>query len=541
MAYGTSYISQVTLPDGITYDIKDAWSRERLSGLSGAMHFIGVSTTDPTSESGPTVSGVSSFVAGDVVVYTPAGKQECEYVYNGTSWQEFGSTGSLKALAFKDNASGSIDGSAFKAAAQTFKGTLATLAHSVTSARVEASGTYKKANDINTTLSATATASGGNVELSTYANFAVVDSDGSVTPGSAPSLAYTNVSLKAIDSVVAGTPASLGSGFYTAGTKGTLPTLTQVQVTASRVSVTAGSEASLEYNPVKTTYVSAFDGGSVASLTYANTKASHITSFNGGSAATLEHSDARASYVNGFSTGTLPSFTQGAKAAWSASVEGEVLTFSWTPNGNDTFGTGSLPSFDVTSVDVSKINSFSSGSVATMTYSDIDASYVSAFDGGSVASLTRSDVEVSKITNWTTNKPTEVTANDVVASNISYWDAGAVTIPASIELSAFNGGTPTSVVTADKTLSAISYWNAGSATEVTLPTFSTHSAATGVSYITQPTITVGDIELTYAMTFTDDTVSVAGNVDVVIADHSFTPEGTNAESAVSGTVRVTVE
>ena len=46
MAYNTSYISQVTLPDNNTYDIKDAWAREKLSGLTGAMHFVGVSTTE---------------------------------------------------------------------------------------------------------------------------------------------------------------------------------------------------------------------------------------------------------------------------------------------------------------------------------------------------------------------------------------------------------------------------------------------------------------------------------------------------------------
>ena len=62
MAYNTAYISQVTLPDGITYDIKDAWAREKLSGLTGAMHFVGVSTTDPTLEAGPTVDGVTSFL-----------------------------------------------------------------------------------------------------------------------------------------------------------------------------------------------------------------------------------------------------------------------------------------------------------------------------------------------------------------------------------------------------------------------------------------------------------------------------------------------
>ena len=540
MAYNTAYISQVTLPDGITYDIKDAWARDRLSGLSGAMHFIGVSTTDPTSATGPTVSGVESFVAGDVVVYTPEGKQECEYVYNGTSWQEFGSTGSLKALAFKDSASGTVNGSVFTAAAQTFTGTEQTLAHSVTSAAVTASGTYKKANDINTTLRATATATGGDVALSTYANFAVVDNAGSVMAGLSPSLSYTNVTLKAVDSVVAGTPASLGSGFYTAGTKGTVPTLTQVQVNASKVSVTPGSAASLDYNPVTATYVSAFDGGSAASLTKSDVGASKITSFNGGSVASLEYETTTSKGVDTFSKGTLPSFTQGSKAAWSASVEGEVLTFSWTPNGDDIFGEGTLPELTTSTVDASKITSFNGGSVATMSYSDVATSYVSAFDGGSAASLTRSDIEVSKINTWTSNTPTTVAASDVAASYISAWDAGTMTSPASIDTNAFTGGTPTSVVTTEKTLSAISSWSAGKATEVTLPTFSTHSAATGVESVTQPTITVGDIELSYAMTFTDVTVNVAGSATVEIADHTFTPAGTNAESTVSGTTNVVV-
>ena len=47
-----------------------------------------------------------------------------------------------------------------------------------------------------------------------------------------------------------------------------------------------------------------------------------------------------------WSAGTLPSFTQGAKAQWSASVDdNETLSFSFTANGDDTFSKGTLPSY----------------------------------------------------------------------------------------------------------------------------------------------------------------------------------------------------
>jgi hypothetical protein len=57
-----------------------------VAGLSGAMHFIGVSTTDP--KTGATVDNVSTFNAGDVVLFGNS-----EYVYNGTSWIELGTEG----------------------------------------------------------------------------------------------------------------------------------------------------------------------------------------------------------------------------------------------------------------------------------------------------------------------------------------------------------------------------------------------------------------------------------------------------------------
>ena len=47
-----------------------------------------------------------------------------------------------------------------------------------------------------------------------------------------------------------------------------------------------------------------------------------------------------------WNAGTLPSFTQGAKAKWSASVDdNETLSFSFTANGDDTFSKGTLPNY----------------------------------------------------------------------------------------------------------------------------------------------------------------------------------------------------
>ena len=60
----------------------------KITNLNGAMHYEGKSTTDPTQEAGPTVSGVEEWHNGDVVLWD--GK---EYIYDGDSWEEFGNEG----------------------------------------------------------------------------------------------------------------------------------------------------------------------------------------------------------------------------------------------------------------------------------------------------------------------------------------------------------------------------------------------------------------------------------------------------------------
>lgn len=100
-----------------TYDIKDAAARNDISTLNSkvnsvtsAMHFMGVTTTPlsdgaTTSElAGSDLVKTSGFTNGDFVIYNNS-----EFVWNTNKWNELGSTGSLKKLAFKDEASGNAD------------------------------------------------------------------------------------------------------------------------------------------------------------------------------------------------------------------------------------------------------------------------------------------------------------------------------------------------------------------------------------------------------------------------------------------------
>lgn len=95
-------ISQITLPSGTTYDIKDAQARS-------AKGWIGITTTqltDGDTTNPITINNVSvTAVAGDIVGVSGS---DAEFIFNGTAWQEFGDLSDLKGLAYKDTASGSF-------------------------------------------------------------------------------------------------------------------------------------------------------------------------------------------------------------------------------------------------------------------------------------------------------------------------------------------------------------------------------------------------------------------------------------------------
>lgn len=57
--------------------------------LTGAMHFVGVSSDDPTGESGPSIQGHTRFTSGDLCLY-----KKKEFVFDGSEWIELGDEGS---------------------------------------------------------------------------------------------------------------------------------------------------------------------------------------------------------------------------------------------------------------------------------------------------------------------------------------------------------------------------------------------------------------------------------------------------------------
>ena len=107
------YLSKI-VKGSDTLWLKDAEARQLISdiqsSITGAMHWKGYTTSelvDGSTTNPVTIGGESvTCAAGDVVaIQGGTGEADLEFVWSGSKWQEYGSTGSLKALAFKDSAS----------------------------------------------------------------------------------------------------------------------------------------------------------------------------------------------------------------------------------------------------------------------------------------------------------------------------------------------------------------------------------------------------------------------------------------------------
>ena len=97
-------IWQLTTPNGTVYDIEDKIARQQASGgivLRGATttELTDGATTNPITIDGESYTAQNQ----DAVFY---GNKE--FVFDGTSWHEFGDMSGLGDLAMKDNASGSF-------------------------------------------------------------------------------------------------------------------------------------------------------------------------------------------------------------------------------------------------------------------------------------------------------------------------------------------------------------------------------------------------------------------------------------------------
>jgi len=315
-----------------TLFIKDAEAWQEIAdiktSITGAMHWAGFTTTqlsDGATTNPITISGESyTAKAGDVVAYG-----ELEFVWSGSKWQEYGSTGSLKALAFKDSASATYTPAGTNApSAVTFTG----------------------------------------------------QADGNFVTG------YNDDAVAPTFSEGAFTPASLGTGFYSEGaapsftegafTQGSLPSFTEGAFTPAEIQtgfVTAGTAASYSH--------SGFNGGSLGSATTGNfntdaEKSSYdevsetltLSAATTAAAVTAQGDFTPAVYGTDTFDGGTPTaidttkFSGGSKAAdtWNA---GTLPT-----KAADTFSAGTMTTLDLTKFNGGSkaSDTFSAGSAATL-------------------------------------------------------------------------------------------------------------------------------------------------------------------------------
>ena len=212
-------ISKITLPSGNTYNFKDQEARDLISDLSSPTSYLGVTTTEITDGStvSPITIGDKSVTpkSGNIVAY---GNSEFVWSDVEKKWREFGSTGSLKALAFKDSASASYT-PAGSVSQPTFTGTKATISTDYTPAGTVAAPTLtvtantasvKPFGSAGTLPSFTASVSGETLSLSFSAGTLP-------TAGTAVTVATGIKSATATAPAFTGTKATISADYTPAG------------------------------------------------------------------------------------------------------------------------------------------------------------------------------------------------------------------------------------------------------------------------------------------------------------------------------------
>lgn len=249
-------ISKITLPSGTTYNIKDATARSSIAALSGALTFLGTTTTaltDGATTSPITIGGTSvTPAAGNVVIY---GNSEFVWSEAESKWREFGSTGSLKALAFKDSASGSYT-PAGSVSQPTFTGTEKTISSSFTPAGTVAisKGTGTANYTPEGTISApTVTVTANTASVKPFGSAGTLPSFTASVSGETLSLAFSAGTLPS-----AGTAVTVATGIKSA--TASAPTFTGTGAELKAVFTGTSGTATAEYTPAGTVSKPTFTG-----------------------------------------------------------------------------------------------------------------------------------------------------------------------------------------------------------------------------------------------------------------------------------------
>ena len=242
-----------------TYDIKDSVAREALSGLSGAMHWLGMSAVamydgdtgraiistgqnssityyppnDPNAEEG------SLFLQPGDAIGAPNANDingpEIELVWNGSKWQEFGSTGSLGALAYANSASTTYTPAGTNASsAVTLTGgatsklvtTTVTGVSGSTTASKTTSGSSKLVTTTITGTDGTETVSKVTKTASKLVTTSITGVNGSVNASKIDSVSNAYLDTTTVPNVTANTAVSIPN--VTENTSVTIPNVTNV-------------------------------------------------------------------------------------------------------------------------------------------------------------------------------------------------------------------------------------------------------------------------------------------------------------------------
>lgn len=202
-------ISKITLPSGVTYNIKDEVARQT---AAGGIQLKGVTTTALTDEATTNPIKINgndyTAISQDAVFY---GKKE--FIFDGTKWHEFGDMSGLGDLASKDSASGTYT-PAGTVSQPTFTGTSMTSTGTMTP-----TGTVSKP---------TFTGTEGNLSVSGTPAGIISKGTGTAnyTPEGSVSTPTITVTPSTTSKYVAGS--ATGGGAVTAGTAAacTLPVMT---------------------------------------------------------------------------------------------------------------------------------------------------------------------------------------------------------------------------------------------------------------------------------------------------------------------------
>ncbi|MGN0508558.1 MAG: hypothetical protein ACI4GX_04940 [Ruminococcus sp.] len=249
-------ISKITLPSGTTYDIKDAVARELIASLSGALTYLGTSSTALTDgcSTSPITVGDTSVTpkAGDVAAY---GNSEFVWSAAESKWREFGSTGSLKALAFKDSASASYT-PAGAVSQPAFTGTKATISSSFTPAGTVAisKGTGTANYTPEGTVSApTVTVTPNTASVKPFGSAGTLPSFTASVSGETLSLAFSAGTLPS-----AGTAVTVATGIKSA--TASAPTFTGTGAELKAAFTGSAGTATASYTPAGTVSKPTFTG-----------------------------------------------------------------------------------------------------------------------------------------------------------------------------------------------------------------------------------------------------------------------------------------